>query len=157
MSKQILGNLFLAVIWMCLTNLYTFGNFALGFLFGLLVIFLLYRKNGRRFYLFKLFLGVRLLLIFFKEIIWSNFTVLKLLFFKKNIRPAIVRYETRLTDPLAVTILANMITLTPGTVTMEISPDRRQLFIHALVVDDIETFCDTIRVKFEENIAEVMR
>tara|TARA_R110002096_G_scaffold273422_9_gene467283 strand:+ start:21947 stop:22480 length:534 start_codon:yes stop_codon:yes gene_type:complete len=80
--------------------------------------------------------GVRLIGYLFwllKELVISNFHVFRLAMSPggiKDVRPRIIRYQTKLESPFARFILANSITLTPGTITLELT--ERTLYIHAI-------------------------
>lgn len=75
----------------------------------------------------------------------------------RPIRPGIVKIRTALTKDTAMTILANSITLTPGTFTVDIDPEARVLYIHCITVDgtDIEENTKSIGARFERILKEV--
>jgi multicomponent Na+:H+ antiporter subunit E len=56
-----------------------------------------------------------------------------------------------------ILLLANLITLTPGSLTLDISEDRRTLFVHAMFVDDADAFRRTIKEGLERRLLEVLR
>ena len=74
-----------------------------------------------------------------------------------DIRPGVVAFPTTLSSDLAITTLANMITLTPGTLTVDVSEDRRTLFIHTLNIVSSEEVVASIRRTFERHISELER
>ena len=74
-----------------------------------------------------------------------------------SIRPGLIAYRTELKSALAITTLANIITLTPGTLTLAVSDDRETLFIHALDIDHPEIVAATIRDSFEKRLLELER
>ncbi len=74
------------------------------------------------------------------QVLLANLHVVHLVFYPSKIRPQIVRFKTTLTSDLAKVTLGNSITLTPGTITMDVSDD--EFYIHALsdkVVKDLLT------------------
>jgi multicomponent Na+:H+ antiporter subunit E len=73
------------------------------------------------------------------------------------IRPGIVKIKTRLTKDAALTVLTNSITLTPGTLTVDINPDRREIYVHWIDVraTDVKQATELISGKFEERLMEV--
>jgi multicomponent Na+:H+ antiporter subunit E len=101
------------------------------------------------------------LLYFFKfvwEMIKANLNVAAIVLHpKRPITPGIIKIRTGLKKDAALTTLANSITLTPGTFTVDIDPVRQELFIHCLTVrsDDIEQNTRDIGLKFERLIKEV--
>ncbi len=75
----------------------------------------------------------------------------------RPIKPGIVKIRTGLTKDTALTILANSITLTPGTLTVDVNPEAGELYIHCITVDrtDIEENTRRIGAKFERILKEV--
>jgi multicomponent Na+:H+ antiporter subunit E len=75
----------------------------------------------------------------------------------RPIRPGIVKIRTGLANETAMTILANSITLTPGTLTVDVDPEARELYIHCITVDgaDIEENTRRIGARFERILKEV--
>jgi multicomponent Na+:H+ antiporter subunit E len=103
-----------------------------------------------------IFFTLLYLLVFFKELILSNFDVaFRVVSPKLPINPGIVEAKTKLKSPMGRMILANSITLTPGTFTVEMKDDT--LFIHCIDIKSINTQDVTNRVirKFEKYL-EVM-
>lgn len=76
----------------------------------------------------------------------------------RPIRPGIVKIRTELTKDTAMTILANSITLTPGTFTVDINPEAGELYIHCITVGgtDVEANTKRIGAKFERILKEVL-
>ncbi|WP_071460541.1 Na+/H+ antiporter subunit E [Bacillus massilinigeriensis] len=158
MAFQILLNFFLAFIWMFLKTSYTPVTFLVGYFFGLLVIFTFRRFFHTRFYGYKIVAVIRLFLIFNRELFLSNLAVLKVILKPKlDIKPGIFALPTELKEDWEITILANLITLTPGTLVIDISPDNSILYVHAMDIDDIQEAIDGIKNSFEKAIMEVSR
>ena len=104
----------------------------------------------------KGYLAIRLILSFFRELWLSNLTVARIVLSPKvRIRPGIVAYHTRLRTDVGITTLANLITLTPGTLTLDLSKDRSTLYIHTINVDWPEQVSATIRHAFEDYLLEL--
>lgn len=76
---------------------------------------------------------------------------------KIRLRPAIIPYPLTVTTDIQITLLANLVTLTPGTLSVDVSDDRRTLFIHALDVADPEAVIGRIAAGFEAKILGVTR
>jgi multicomponent Na+:H+ antiporter subunit E len=111
------------------------------------------RGLGRRF-LFALLYGVT----FLWEMIKANVHVaLIVLNPARPIRPGIIKIRTGLTKDTAITVLANSITLTPGTFTVDVNPPARELYIHCITVGgtDLEENTRKIGLKFERILKEV--
>lgn len=156
MSYQILLNMILALTWMFLTTSASGSSFIIGYLLGAIILFLFRRFFDTPFYLRKVVAVVKLILIFIRELFIANFDVFKTILRPKlELKPGIFSYETSLTKDWEITLLSILITLTPGTLVMEISPDNKTLFIHALNVREINEMTDGIRNSFEQVIKEV--
>ena len=76
---------------------------------------------------------------------------------KPKLRPAIIAYPLTLTTDAQITLFANMITLTPGTLSVDVSDDRRTLFIHTIDLGDRERFIGDLAAGFETRVLEVLR
>lgn len=76
---------------------------------------------------------------------------------KLRLRPAIIAYPLTVTTDAQITLLANMITLTPGTLSVDVSADRRILYIHAIDVADREALVGDIAVGFETRVLGVLK
>lgn len=74
-----------------------------------------------------------------------------------RLRPAIVAIPLTLERDAEIALLANLITLTPGTLSLEVSEDQRTLYVHALGVADVEAVRAEVREGFERRVKEVLR
>ncbi|MHC0039019.1 Na+/H+ antiporter subunit E [Pseudoneobacillus sp. C159] len=158
MAFQILLNVFLAWIWMFLKVSYETVDFFIGYFFGFIIIYSFRRFFRSRFYLYRALAVVRLLFIFIRELILSNIAVLKVILKPKlDIRPGIFALETELKKDWEITVLANLITLTPGTLVIDVSPDNKVLYIHAMDIPNAEEAIHSIKNTFEKAIMEVSR
>ncbi|SRR5690606_15077166 len=155
---QILLNFLLASIWMFFQNSISVTTFTVGYLLGLLIIFIMRRFFSSRFYFYRILAIIKLLLIFIRELIYSNLAVLRnILSPKLTIQPGIFALDTKLTAEWEITLLANLITLTPGTLVINVSNDKKTLYIHAMDIKDVEDTVKSIRNTFEKTIMEVSR
>ncbi|KDN57070.1 MAG: Na+/H+ antiporter subunit E [Exiguobacterium sp.] len=158
MAYQILINFFLAFIWMFLTGSFTTYGFLIGYILGLLVIFMMrrfFRETGTNFYFMRVIKLFKLLLIFSRELVMANFEVLRLVLSPKlEIQPGIFRYETSLKSGWKISLLSMLISLTPGTLVVQVSQDSKILYIHALHMPDKEALKRDIYENFESSIKE---
>jgi multicomponent Na+:H+ antiporter subunit E len=158
MSFQILLNVFLAFIWMFLKNEYSPSTFFIGYLLGLLIMLAYRTFFNQRFYLSRVWAVIKLILLFLKELVLSNISVtMHVLKPKLDIKPGIFALETELTKDWEITILANLITLTPGTLVVDVSLDSKILYIHAMDIPEKHEAIDSIKNSFEKAIMEVSR
>ncbi|MEC2055676.1 Na+/H+ antiporter subunit E [Peribacillus psychrosaccharolyticus] len=158
MSFQILLNLLLAFTWMFLKNEYSGNTFTIGYILGLLILIVFRHFFNERFYLLRVYAVMKLVLLFFRELLLSNIAVLKVILKPRlTITPGIFALETKLTKDWEITTLANLITLTPGTLVVNVSADNKTLYIHAMDLADKQEAIDNIKNTFEKAIMEVSR
>jgi multicomponent Na+:H+ antiporter subunit E len=99
-----------------------------------------------------------LIVLFTRELIVSVIKVAWLAVQPKiNIRPAIIAYPLTVTTDAQITLLANMITLTPGTLSVDVSEDRKTLYIHAIDMASREALIGDIAAGFETKVLQVLR
>jgi multicomponent K+:H+ antiporter subunit E len=92
------------------------------------------------------------------DIVLSNVTVARLVLGPMDrLRPAFVRVPLDVTHPYAISLLASIITMTPGTVSADVSESRREILVHALNVDDPEALVRDIKARYEAPLAEIFR
>ncbi len=158
MAFQIVLNLVIALVWMALHTTWSGLDFIIGYLIGLLMIFALRRFFPQPFYGRKLWAVVKLIVLFFSELFKSSFMVLRYIVSPKlDINPGILTYETELDSDWEMTLLSTLVTLTPGTVLIEISREQHIAYIHAIDIKNEEDLSNSIRNTFERAIKEVTR
>jgi multicomponent Na+:H+ antiporter subunit E len=158
MPMQVLINLFIGVIWMFLQDDWSVLTFFSGYLFGLLVLFILRRYLPTKFYLITLIAILQLFIVFIYELFTSSILVIQQVLRPKiNITPGIFTLETDLEGDLEVTLLALLLTLTPGSVVVEVSPDSKRFYIHAMDIPESSDAVIQSTAKFEKAIKKVTR
>jgi multicomponent Na+:H+ antiporter subunit E len=158
MAFQICINLLIAVMWTFLGESYNFSGFVIGYLVGIALLFFLRRFLRGPFYLKRVYKTLVLVFIFIKELLLSNLDITKLVYARRlDINPGIFTLETELETDWEITLLACLITLTPGTVTVAVSPDKKKLYIHAMDIVDMQDAVHSIKNSFEKHIMEVTR
>lgn len=156
MAVQILLNVLLALVWMFLSHSYNPASFIVGYLLGIVILLGFRKFFNKKFYLTNIWAVIKLVCIFLKELVLSNISVLKVILQPQlNMKPGIFAFETVLQKPWEITVLSNLITLTPGTLVIEVSEDNRTLYIHAMNIDDVQAEIESIRHSFEKAILEV--
>lgn len=158
MAIQVLINLFIAGLWMFLQDDARFLTFFSGYLVGLFILFCLRRFFHKPFYPITFLAIGKLFLIFIYELLISSVFVMKhILRPKININPGIFRVETDLEGDLEITLLSLLICLTPGSVVMEVTPDSKTLFVHALHIPESKPSVLKSKAIFEKAIKDVTR
>lgn len=74
-----------------------------------------------------------------------------------NMSPGIVGYPLDVKTDLQITFLANCISLTPGTLSLDVSDDKKILYVHAMYIKDRESFILSIKNGFEKRILEIIQ
>ena len=74
-----------------------------------------------------------------------------------HMRPGIIAVPLDAKTDQEITLLANLITLTPGTLSLDVSEDRRVLYVHAMFVDSPDEVRDSIKNGFERRLLELIR
>jgi multicomponent Na+:H+ antiporter subunit E len=145
----------LMIIWLALTLSFNKVELITGIIVCLIlssVLFRNYHKIGLpRFSLKRIIYLCIYIIVLFKEIIIANFDVAyRVIHPKLPIKPGIVIIKTELKNDLAKMILANSITLTPGTFTLDINDDK--LLIHWINVktDNTDEATKIIGERFEK-------
>jgi multicomponent Na+:H+ antiporter subunit E len=152
----LLLNVLLAISWAALTGQLSPQNIAGGFLVGYIVMFMSRRALGSTSYVAKVPQVIRFFSYFFWQLLLSNLRVAyEVLTPSFNMRPAIVAIPLDLRGDLEITLLANLITLTPGTLSLDVSSDKRVLYVHAMFVTDIDEFRNDIKNGFEKRVKEL--
>ncbi|WP_019413080.1 Na+/H+ antiporter subunit E [Paenisporosarcina sp. TG20] len=158
MAFQLLLNFLIALIWMFLSISFDASTFIVGFLLGMLMIWIMKGFLPGRFYMHRVWAAIKLFILFLKELILANFQVLYLIVQPSMpIKPAIFALPTVLEKDWEITLLSNLISLTPGTLVIDVSEDSKTLYIHALNYGDADETIDSIKNTFEKAILEVSR
>jgi multicomponent Na+:H+ antiporter subunit E len=156
----ILGNIFLPLVWMALTGAFTFANYAVGFVISTLALWLISSPADVTLivYMTRLLRFIGFFFFFVLELLLANLRVAyEVLTPGFQMRAAIIAIPLDAESDLEITVLANLITLTPGTLSLDVSPDRKTLYIHAMHVDDVEQFRRDIKQRMERRVIEVFK
>ena len=100
--------------------------------------------------------AARLLGRVLRDIVVANLQVtVRILGPLERLQPGFVWVPLALTDPRAITLLAGIVTMTPGTVSADVSDDRRHLLVHGLDIDDPAGLVAEIKSRYETPIREM--
>jgi multicomponent Na+:H+ antiporter subunit E len=153
-----LGNLLLALVWVAMTGGFTPLNLALGFGLGYLILFFAQRVLGRATYFRKMRQVIGFVGFYLRELILANlrlaYDVVTPGF---HMRPAVVAVPLDARTDAEITLLANLITMTPGSFSLDIADDRTVLYVHAMYVDDPAAYRREIKDGLERRVLELLR
>ncbi len=151
-------NLALAVGWAALFSTFTLPSLATGFGVGYAILWVLSPLFGDSRYCRKLFDLVRLTGFFLWELLISSLQVAwDVLTPVHRSRPGIVAVPIEAKTDLEITALANLVSLTPGTLSLDLSADHKTLYVHAMFVDDPNDIRRTISQGMERRVLEALR
>lgn len=160
MAAQFLLNLFIMLLWILLKDedTVTIQTVVAGFIIGSFIVWVMRRFFGRRFYLHKVLKIIKLLFIFLEEIFRSAVVVIKhILDPRLDLKPGIFAYETVLRSDWEVTTISLLLTLTPGSVVMEINEEGNIFYVHAMDITRYKADLERSLHRFEQAIMEVTR
>jgi multicomponent Na+:H+ antiporter subunit E len=156
--KVLLWNLLLALLWEAMTGKTDAANLLLGFALGYVVLWWLRPLLGPTQYFRKLPESIRFTFFFLRELIHSNLRVAwDVISPKSRRKPGIVAIPLDVSTDIEITVLANLITLTPGTLSLDVSDDRRVLYVHGMFVEDPQLMRNEIKSGFERRVMELLR
>ncbi|MEX3014076.1 Na+/H+ antiporter subunit E [Gymnodinialimonas hymeniacidonis] len=151
-------NIALAVAWAALTGEITLVNLLVGFGLGSAALFVtrpLFPGCDR--YFKRTFRWLRLVITFLWELVASSVQVVfDVLTPQHMARPGIVSVPLDVKDEMAVLVLTNYISLTPGTLSLDVTEDCNTLYIHAMFADDPDEIRRQIKEGVERRVKEAM-
>lgn len=148
----------LALVWAGISGNFSGLNLLFGGLTGGLAVFLLRDSLAGPVATRRLRRMLSLSVLFIWELMVSAVRVAAVVIrpdIAKAVRPAIVAVPISLKSDVEITLLANLVTLTPGTLSVDVSPDKSVLYVHALYMDDREAMIADIANGFEKKVREV--
>ena len=156
MKNRFLANLLLTFIWLAVTGSFDAANIIFAFFLSYFILYVITRGSTRARY-FRLV--PKLLSFFFYflyELLKANLQVAWEVGTPKfNMTPGIVAVPLDIKTNGQITLLANLITLTPGTLSMDVSDDKKFLYVHSMYIKDRESFIRGIKNGFEKRIIEI--
>lgn len=104
----------------------------------------------------RLISSTALAAVFLKELIVSSIAVARAVLGRKlNSASAIIAVPIGLKTDMGIAVLANCVTLTPGTTALHVSDDRQTLYIHVLDAPAPDDVISDIKTKFERRIRKI--
>lgn len=158
MRGRFLSNILLTFIWVALTGSFAILNFVFGFVLSFLILWIIIIGSGESKY-FKILPKVIAFVFFFLyELIKANLQVAyDVITPKFYMKPGIIKVPLDAQSDLEITLLANLISLTPGTLSLDVSNDKKVLYVHGMYVSDKEKFIQGIKQGFERRLLEILR
>ena len=146
----------LALLWLLLVNQLSAGHAVLGALLGWLIPFATSRFWPEQIRIRHPLTLLHYLGILIIDIVRGSFHVAHLILLgPARLRPAFVQVPLALKTDLAISLLANTISLTPGTVSAHLSADRKILIVHTLDTDNGDALVAEIKQRYETPLKRI--
>lgn len=148
----------LVLVWLLMVNSIAPGHIVLAVVLATAVPLLMHGFWPERTPMHRPLLGLRLTGRLLWDILIANVAVAKRVLGPKSaLRPRFITMDLELRNDFAISVLTNIISLTPGTVSVDVSRDRRRLTVHCLDVADPQALIETIKQRYERPLREIYR
>ena len=151
-------NLVLAVVWAALSGSVTLANLLIGFVVGYVTLWVMQPLFPASRYCQKILDLAKLALYFLWELMISSVKVAwSVVMPLKHSKPGIVSVPLSVQTNAEITVLGNLISLTPGSLSLDVSDDRKHLLVHAMFIENPEDFRRDIKQGMEHRVKEALR
>jgi len=158
--NMFLWNLLLALTWTVSSGQFTVPTFLAGLVLGYFILLFSQRALGPSPYFAKVPLAGRFALFYLGQLILANLRVAYDVATPNfHVRPGVIAVPLDARTDVEITLLANLITLTPGTLSLDLSADRTVLYVHAMYIDhdDVAEARRQIKEGLERRVLELLR
>lgn len=151
-------NILLAVGFILVLEAFTLKGLLIGFVVGYIALWLTRPLYHNERYFVKTFNILGLFLFFLKALFVSNLRVLWDVVTPSQIsHPGIIRMPLDANTDLEIMMVANLISLTPGTLSIDTSENRRYLYVHVMFLNDVNETCRELKEGLEQRVLEVLK
>lgn len=146
----------LLLLWLLLNNTLSAGHVVLGGVLALLIPILTHAFWPEQVSIRRPGVLLRFVLTVLWDILIANMIVARrILGSQHKLHPGFIRIPLDVQTPIGISLLANTISLTPGTVSCDLAPDHRSLLVHALHLEDAEAEVAQIKSRYEAPLKEI--
>ncbi|MBZ9729834.1 Na+/H+ antiporter subunit E [Salegentibacter sp. JZCK2] len=157
MKTRFVSNLLLTFVWVALTGDFSVQNYIFGFVLNFFILWIITRGDSESRYFTIIPKIIAFVFFFLWELFKANLQVAyEVVTPNFTMKPGIIKVPLTIQSDLGITFLANMISLTPGTLSLDVSNDKKVLYVHSMYVTDREKFIDGIKNGFEKRIMEIL-
>ncbi len=150
-------NLALALGWAALAGSFTLPSLLAGFGVGYLALWIARPLFGETAYFERVWRILRLALFFIYELVASSLRVVWDVVTPTHLsRPGIIAMPLDAKRDGEILLVASLISLTPGSLSLDVSPDRKTLYVHAMFVDDPEALRRELKSGMERRVLEAL-
>lgn len=152
-----LHSILLLLVWLMLNTTISLGHILLGSLLAIVIPLLCEPLRVPQVKIKRPFKAISYIFFVLKDVVVANFEVAFLVVGPmKKIKPGLVAVPLDLCDTLPLTVLASTVTMTPGTVSADVSKDEKWLYVHVLnMPDDEQEVIDLIKQRYESRVKEI--
>ena len=151
-------NLALACVWAAALGELSLVNLTAGFAVGFAILAVARGLFGASKYFEKALRLVEFILFFVGQLVLSSLRVAAdVVTPRHRARPGILAVPLEVRTNGEITLLANLVSLTPGSLSLDVSEDRSTLFVHVMFLDDPEAARREIKTGFERRVLELLR
>lgn len=155
MTSLLPANLIIALVWAAVSGDFGVASLTIGFIAGFLALWAFSEYYGQTYH--RTFIAaVRLGLYFLFDLLMSSLSVAYAVLFPGTVeRPRFVTMPLDVESDIGVFLTANLITLTPGTLSVDVGDDKKQLLIHAMFGEDPDAVIASCKGGMERRVREV--
>ena len=156
---MLLGNMLLALAWAALLGHLSLGTLATGYLFGYLILLGLVRGGVLEPspYIGRVHRVFGLAAYFVWDLVRANLRLaLDVATPRYNMKPGILAVPLDATTDSEILLLAMLINLTPGSVALDVSPDRKVMYVHVMYISTPDRARQDIKTGFERRVLDVL-
>lgn len=150
-------NIILAIAWVAFTGSVSLVGLITGFVIGYGALRLIQPLIGTSSYFKRVAAWIKLVIMFHYELIVSSIAVaIDVLTPRHRSRPAIIEVPLDVKTDTGILLVTNLISLTPGTLSLDVSEDRKTLLVHAMFADDPDALRKSLKDGMERWVIDAV-
>jgi multicomponent Na+:H+ antiporter subunit E len=158
MRRKFLMNLLLAFVWVALTGKFLVSNFLFGFTLSYSLLWTVTRDAEGGEYFNRIPRMISFVFYFLYELLKANLQVAyDVVTPRFYMTPGIIGIPLSARTDLEISLLANLISLTPGSLSLDVSDDRKVLYVHAMYIGDKDAYIAHVKNGFERKLLDILR
>ena len=156
--RMLVINVVLALVWALMIERFSIAALVFGLVAGYVVLWFLSPLIGGETYFRKVPQVLRFVCFILKELVVANLRIAWHIVTPSSFfKPGVLAVPLEPMSEIEATLLANIITLTPGSFTVDMSDDRSVLYVHMMDIADVEVARQSIKDEYETPLLEVLR
>lgn len=154
----LLANILLALVWVLATGTITQENFVFGFLISFVVLWIITPNRNRNNYFTIIPKLTSFIIFLLYQIVKSNIeTLISSLYSNARLSPAILKVPLKVKTDGEITFFSHLLNITPGTLVIDVSDDKKVLYVHVVHCEDKEAYIKQLKEVFEKRVLELTR